>query len=557
MNPLQGLNIPQVLGHDLGPRANHRPQTAKRSTPFNHNPRQKTNNNNVWGFEQNAYRNHSDEAVAENCTTEGRTSIETRVDGMPNVEGREANKESSNIGNLDPSARPYHRPQTARRSTPFNHTPHQKTDHNSGHDGDQESHGNFTDQAPTGGNTASAKNRSSVRTSSDDITDVKVKQEPDEDGFPNTENKEASNASAKILNMEAEWRNMRKNFPDHATEGTAIPGTQNKSFGLKVPNYVLPGTGTPGGGEGYAFGHSPYMNGTAGQQQQLSSLINRPLGNDLMGKRGIGDSGDSEPSGKRKRTVLFLADKLNIIDRVESGESATSIADQYNIGKSTVSYLMKFRDKLRAFASDELLHNGSDKRRTMRTCKNVELDKAVYNWFVQEVVQNRHVTGLMLRQKAVDLSAVMNPGQTFIASEGWLACFKNRHGIRLQRVAGEKRQWLKHEQQRRRSQLAKNRSSEAQPESMKFDEYSNSEPSFNEPEEVSDSELAVPSDLTSTGPSVGDLNKSPDPESTASSDDLELMGSASRVSTQPSDDDEEDDNIQASSSLAQIQALNM
>ena len=52
---------------------------------------------------------------------------------------------------------------------------------------------------------------------------------------------------------------------------------------------------------------------------------------------------------KRKRVVLTIADKLDIIKQLESGVAPANISDQYNIGISTISNIRHKKDELMKF----------------------------------------------------------------------------------------------------------------------------------------------------------------------------------------------------------------
>jgi len=52
---------------------------------------------------------------------------------------------------------------------------------------------------------------------------------------------------------------------------------------------------------------------------------------------------------KRKRVVLGFNKKLEIIKRLRNGETATSIAQTYGIGKTTVNDIKRDAEKLKKF----------------------------------------------------------------------------------------------------------------------------------------------------------------------------------------------------------------
>ena len=69
-------------------------------------------------------------------------------------------------------------------------------------------------------------------------------------------------------------------------------------------------------------------------------------------------------------------------------------------------------------------------RRVLRKPKFGQLDSALYEWFKVKRSEGVAVSGPMLIEKGKDLHAELDLTEKCAFSEGWLAGFKNRHGIR-------------------------------------------------------------------------------------------------------------------------------
>ena len=67
----------------------------------------------------------------------------------------------------------------------------------------------------------------------------------------------------------------------------------------------------------------------------------------------------STSNRKRKRLVLTLSDKLKICQLVRSGRTLQSVADEYDVGKSTVHNIVKSEEKLQAFQKE--IKDGDEK----------------------------------------------------------------------------------------------------------------------------------------------------------------------------------------------------
>ncbi|XP_014679538.1 PREDICTED: jerky protein homolog-like [Priapulus caudatus] len=145
---------------------------------------------------------------------------------------------------------------------------------------------------------------------------------------------------------------------------------------------------------------------------------------------------------KRKRVVLKVEQKLDIIRRLENGATQARIAEEFGIGTSTVSDIFKQRDTLKKFVSETAVFEVAAKRKVMRSAINEAVDQATYCWFLQQRASNTPLSGEFIKAQALKFNKIClrdgtggNPD--FKASCGWLQKFKERHGIRGRSVQGE------------------------------------------------------------------------------------------------------------------------
>ena len=75
---------------------------------------------------------------------------------------------------------------------------------------------------------------------------------------------------------------------------------------------------------------------------------------------------------------------------VKGGRTLQSVADEYNVGKSTVHDIVKSEKKLQAFQKEIKDSDCIKKRKTVKKADLSELDKAVYLWFVQQRCKGKH-----------------------------------------------------------------------------------------------------------------------------------------------------------------------
>lgn len=143
-------------------------------------------------------------------------------------------------------------------------------------------------------------------------------------------------------------------------------------------------------------------------------------------------------SMKRKKNMLTIKEKLELIEKYETGTSATKLAKEYCIGVQTVRDISKNKSKLEKFARDCDSGAGPSRRKSMKKSTYENLDIALLQWFNQQRAQGVSVTGPMCTQKAKLIHDQLGLEGEFSASSGWLTRFKQRYGIRELSGHGEK-----------------------------------------------------------------------------------------------------------------------
>lgn len=141
---------------------------------------------------------------------------------------------------------------------------------------------------------------------------------------------------------------------------------------------------------------------------------------------------------RRKRVVLTIEDKLDILKLIDKSVSYHVIAEKYSIGKSTVGDIKKNRDKIMKFQQDATDMGMKKKAKTMKLGEDRKLEEALYIWFRQKRMEGAPVSGPMLQVKARQLNELLQGRRDFTASEGWKWRFCQRYGIRQLSMQGEK-----------------------------------------------------------------------------------------------------------------------
>ena len=138
-------------------------------------------------------------------------------------------------------------------------------------------------------------------------------------------------------------------------------------------------------------------------------------------------------TGKRKRVVITIEQKIEAVKQVENGRLLRNVAADYGVGVSTVSDWVKAKPKFEEHLSK------IPKRKTMKKAEYEKLNKVLFLWFTQQRTKGMPLSGPILQEKAKMLAEMLGEdGKGFNASSGWLDRFKNRYGIRQLNLSGEK-----------------------------------------------------------------------------------------------------------------------
>lgn len=140
---------------------------------------------------------------------------------------------------------------------------------------------------------------------------------------------------------------------------------------------------------------------------------------------------ESKSAGK-KRVSLTIEKKIEIIQRHEKGESQKSLAVQYNVGRTTISDILKRKLKFFKFvAMNADKSENLKRRRTLRRTVHKELEEKLLEWYNEVRDSGVYVSGPMIANRAQELHKELGYTDHFTASNGWLDRFKVRNGIKL------------------------------------------------------------------------------------------------------------------------------
>jgi Tc5 transposase DNA-binding domain/DDE superfamily endonuclease len=139
---------------------------------------------------------------------------------------------------------------------------------------------------------------------------------------------------------------------------------------------------------------------------------------------------------KKKRAVLSATQKKEICEQKQANPklSDSALSQQYNTERSTITKILRQSEKWLAV---EIATNAAQAKTTKQPTYP-RIQEAMTLWVSSVSNRGLTLTGDLLKQKALDFAVALGEGyENFKASDGWLAKFKKRLGLRQYRIHGE------------------------------------------------------------------------------------------------------------------------
>ena len=145
------------------------------------------------------------------------------------------------------------------------------------------------------------------------------------------------------------------------------------------------------------------------------------------------------PSSK-KRKIITLDVKYQLVQQHNNGKRPIELEKLYELSSSTVSTIIKHKEKIiKEYELNEAA-NGSKRNKQVcqiHQCKYADIDSAVDQWFSQAINNNNVVIGgPEIREQALKYAVYLQHPE-FTASSGWLSKFRKRHHISYKTIVGE------------------------------------------------------------------------------------------------------------------------
>jgi hypothetical protein len=143
---------------------------------------------------------------------------------------------------------------------------------------------------------------------------------------------------------------------------------------------------------------------------------------------GAGSSGD-----KRRRHVLTIQQNVEVLRKIDRGLSVSRLRREYGVGQSTIYDIKAQKNQILQSVAESYSMAGISKRKTLRGPNNIDLDKVVYESFLQRTSEGIPISGPMLMEKEKSYHKELKIEGDCDYSTGWSHKFKNRHEIRYSR----------------------------------------------------------------------------------------------------------------------------
>lgn len=147
---------------------------------------------------------------------------------------------------------------------------------------------------------------------------------------------------------------------------------------------------------------------------------------------------------RKKKNVLNMQQRREIIRQLDVGVSGTSIAEEFNVTTATISKIKQTKETILQNIANlvHLQENSkmpidlSNKKSTKSAHDRIQ-EAALLMWFTQQRNLGHPVSGPILKEKALQINNELNGENNFKASNGWLNKFCRRNGIKEYVMKGE------------------------------------------------------------------------------------------------------------------------
>lgn len=134
-----------------------------------------------------------------------------------------------------------------------------------------------------------------------------------------------------------------------------------------------------------------------------------------------------------KYKSFTIAEKLEAIKDIESGQKNVDVALKHGMKPNTLSCIYKNKDKLR---ESLLVEPSTIKKKRLRNGQFPKVEEAIKTFVTQARSANLPVTGNLIKKKAEQFGNALGTPE-FKASNGWFSRFINRNEMKYRCLTGD------------------------------------------------------------------------------------------------------------------------
>ncbi|XP_050476721.1 jerky protein homolog [Bombus huntii] len=133
---------------------------------------------------------------------------------------------------------------------------------------------------------------------------------------------------------------------------------------------------------------------------------------------------------RRSLGMLSVAEKYDITQMIERGETRHTITEQYNISSRTLSIIKDNRAEIIEEFQNSLPGPSTSKVASTKDEANEKFETTLRQWYIRYRNKNITITHEMLGSKARELNTKMRGAANFKGSTTWVSSFKRHYGLR-------------------------------------------------------------------------------------------------------------------------------
>lgn len=120
----------------------------------------------------------------------------------------------------------------------------------------------------------------------------------------------------------------------------------------------------------------------------------------------------------QKKTNLTLQQKIEILIKIQEGNSKKDLLKEYNIGKSTFFNIIKNKAKLLSYLENIESDKIIESQKRIRKSNYDKTSKLLYNWYMIKKNSGIHVKLSDLKLKALKINEKLHGPKEFQCSNG-------------------------------------------------------------------------------------------------------------------------------------------